>query len=122
MNFHPIDLTIIALRDRERDSLSDIIRSVTARYDNLFRVSFPYSAGFHQSPSDGTPHPECHFHMHFFPPLLRSATVRKFMVGYEMLSSPQRDITAESSAERLRELSDIHYSLKEGGQRASECA
>jgi len=100
------------MRERERDQLADIIRRVTARYDNLFRVSFPYSAGFHQSPTDGNRHPECHFHMHFLPPLLRSATVKKFMVGYEMLANPQRDITAEWSASRLRELDDLHYKHK----------
>jgi UDPglucose--hexose-1-phosphate uridylyltransferase len=97
------------LTDRERDSLADIIRRITVRYDNLFRISFPYSSGFHQSPTDGTKHPESHLHMHFFPPLLRSATVKKFMVGYEMLANPQRDITAESAAARLRELPEIHY-------------
>ena len=62
--------------------------------------------GFHQQPCDGAPHNEWHFHAHFFPPLLRSATVRKFMVGYEMLGTPQRDITAEAAAARLREMKD----------------
>ena len=74
------------------------------RYDNLFATSFPYSFGFHQRPSDGAPHPEWHLHAHFLPPLLRSATVRKFMVGYELLGQPQRDITPEAAAERLREV------------------
>lgn len=97
------------IREKERNLLADVIRRVTAKYNNLFSVSFPYSAGFHQSPTDGKLHPECHFHMHFLPPLLRSATVKKFMVGYEMLANPQRDITAEWSAEHLRELDDIHY-------------
>lgn len=101
--------SLTGLTDRERDSLADIIRRITVRYDNLFRISFPYSSGFHQSPTDGTKHPESHLHMHFFPPLLRSATVKKFMVGYEMLANPQRDITAESAAARLRELPEIHY-------------
>lgn len=101
--------SLTAMRDRERDHLADIIRRITARYDNLFQMSFPYSSGFHQSPPDGTRHPESHFHMHFYPPLLRSATVRKFMVGYEMLANPQRDITAEWGAATLRGLSDIHY-------------
>jgi UDPglucose--hexose-1-phosphate uridylyltransferase len=73
-------------------------------YDKLFRVSFPYSMGFHQRPTDGVAHSEWHFHGHFYPPLLRSATIRKFMVGYELLAMPQRDITAESAAQRLREL------------------
>jgi UDPglucose--hexose-1-phosphate uridylyltransferase len=91
-------------------ALADILKQVTTRYDNLFQVSFPYTMGFHQNPvNDGSSHPEWHFHAHFYPPLLRSATVRKFMVGYEMLASPQRDITAESAAERLRELPAEHY-------------
>ncbi len=97
------------LNDAERSGLADILKRLTTRYDNLFRISFPYSAGFHQAPTDGKPHPEWHLHMHFFPPLLRSATVRKFMVGYEMLGMPQRDISAETSAERLREQSEVHY-------------
>ena len=101
---HLLDLT-----DAERDQLADIVRRLTIRYDNLFRTSFPYSAGFHQAPTDGKEHPEWHLHMHFYPPLLRSATVRKFMVGYEMLGEPQRDITPESSAERLRSLPEEHY-------------
>jgi UDPglucose--hexose-1-phosphate uridylyltransferase len=91
----------------ERDALSDILKRLTSRYDNLFQTSFPYSMGFHQRPTDKTEHPECHFHAHYFPPLLRSATVRKFMVGFELLGMPQRDITAETSAERLRAVPDI---------------
>jgi UDPglucose--hexose-1-phosphate uridylyltransferase len=93
----------------ERASLADILRSLTTRYDNLFQVSFPYSMGFHQRPTDGSPYPELHLHAHFYPPLLRSATVRKFMVGFELLAEPQRDITAESAAERLRSLPAKHY-------------
>jgi UDPglucose--hexose-1-phosphate uridylyltransferase len=85
-------------------SLSAILHQVTSTYDKVFGVPFPYSMGFHQSPCDGEQHPEWHFHAHFYPPLLRSATIRKFMVGFEMLGMPQRDITAESAAERLREL------------------
>jgi UDPglucose--hexose-1-phosphate uridylyltransferase len=85
-------------------SLSDILQRVTSTYDKVFGVPFPYSMGFHQSPTDGSEHLECHFHAHFYPPLLRSATIRKFMVGFEMLGTPQRDITPESAAERLREL------------------
>jgi UDPglucose--hexose-1-phosphate uridylyltransferase len=92
------------LAAEERDSLADILKRVTSRYDNLFDVSFPYTMGFHQSPTDDEPHPEWHFHAHFYPPLLRSATVRKFMVGFEMLGQPQRDITPESAAARLRAL------------------
>lgn len=90
-------------------ALADILRQVTVRYDNLFETDFPYSMGFHQRPSDGEPHPEWHLHAHFYPPLLRSATVRKFMVGYELLAGPQRDITPEAAAERLRALSGRHY-------------
>jgi UDPglucose--hexose-1-phosphate uridylyltransferase len=85
-------------------SLSEILHHVTATYDKVFGVPFPYSMGFHQSPTDGDAHPEWHFHAHFYPPLLRSATVRKFMVGFEMLGTPQRDITPEIAAARLREL------------------
>ena len=93
----------------ESDLLADILRQITTRYDNLFETSFPYSMGFHQRPSDQKSHPEWHFHGHYYPPLLRSATVQKFMVGYELLASPQRDITPEAAAARLRELSAIHY-------------
>jgi UDPglucose--hexose-1-phosphate uridylyltransferase len=85
-------------------ALSDILHRVTSTYDKVFGVPFPYSMGFHQSPTDGAAHPEWHFHAHFYPPLLRSATIRKFMVGFEMLGTPQRDITPEIAAERLREL------------------
>ena len=92
------------LSEAERDGLADILKRTTARYDRLFQVSFPYSQGFHQRPTDGLEHPEWHLHLHFYPPLLRSATVRKFLVGYEMLATPQRDITPEAAAERLREL------------------
>jgi UDPglucose--hexose-1-phosphate uridylyltransferase len=87
-----------------RDGLADILRRLTRCYDRLFQISFPYSMGFHQRPTDGAAYPEWHMHAHFYPPLLRSATVRKFMVGYEMLGQPQRDITPESAAERLRAL------------------
>jgi len=84
--------------------LSQILHRVTSTYDNVFGVPFPYSMGFHQMPTDGADHPEWHFHAHFYPPLLRSATIRKFMVGFEMLGNPQRDITPEIAAARLREL------------------
>ncbi len=104
--------TLTQLDSAQRSGLADILKQVTVRYDNLFETSFPYTMGFHQSPTDGQLHPEWHFHAHFYPPLLRSATVRKFMVGFEMLGMPQRDITPESAAERLRQLSAIHYSLK----------
>ena len=89
-----------------RSGLAEILKRIIARYDNLFGVSFPYSMGFHQRPTDGKEHPAWHLHGHFFPPLLRSATVRKFMVGYEMLAGPQRDITPESAAARLREAAE----------------
>jgi UDPglucose--hexose-1-phosphate uridylyltransferase len=93
---------IDGLSDAERDGLADILKRTTARYDRLFQVSFPYSMGFHQRPTDGAPHEEWHVHLHFHPPLLRSATVRKFLVGYEMLATPQRDITPEAAAARLK--------------------
>ncbi len=92
------------MTEEEKYAFADAIKRLTISYDKLFNVSFPYSSGLHQSPTDGQEHPEWHFHMHFYPPLLRSATVKKFMVGYELLGEPQRDITAESSAERLRNL------------------
>jgi len=84
--------------------LSAMLQGITSTYDKVFGVPFPYSMGFHQSPTDGGDHAEWHFHAHFYPPLLRSATIRKFMVGFEMLGTPQRDITPEIAAERLREL------------------
>lgn len=101
--------TLLGLTDAERDDLADLLKRLTTRYDNLFRTVFPYSAGIHQAPVDGAAHPEWHLHMHFDPPLLRSATIRKFMVGYELLAEAQRDVTPESSAQRLRELSETHY-------------
>lgn len=116
--FWPFETMIIARRPRphllaldlqERLDLANIVKKLTVRYDNLFRVSFPYSAGLHQAPTDGKLHPEWHLHMHFYPPLLRSATVRKFKVGYEMLGGGQRDISAESSAAQLKALPEIHY-------------
>jgi UDPglucose--hexose-1-phosphate uridylyltransferase len=101
--------SLLEMTEAEKDGLADILRRVTIRYDNLFECSFPYSAGMHQAPTDGKAHEEWDWHMHFYPPLLRSATVKKFMVGYEMLANPQRDITPESSAARLRDLSEIHF-------------
>lgn len=98
--------------ESEKMSLAEIIKNLTTKYDNLFEISFPYSAGIHQSPTDGKPHPEWHFHMHFYPPLLRNATIKKFMVGYEMLAEPQRDITPEQSAEILKKISLTHYMKK----------
>jgi UDPglucose--hexose-1-phosphate uridylyltransferase len=93
----------------EASALADVFKRITTRYDNLFEIAFPYSMGFHQAPNDGARHPEWVLHAHFYPPLLRSATIRKFMVGYEMLAMPQRDITPEAAATRLRETSEIHY-------------
>jgi UDPglucose--hexose-1-phosphate uridylyltransferase len=92
------------LHVEERDGLAALLKDLTARYDRLFQVSFPYSMGLHQAPTDGAPGAAWHFHVHFLPPLLRSATVRKFMVGFELLGEPQRDITPEQAAQRLREL------------------
>jgi UDPglucose--hexose-1-phosphate uridylyltransferase len=100
------------LTGEEKTGLADIYKKMTVRYDNLFEVSFPYSAGLHQAPTDGREYPGWHLHMHFYPPLLRSATVKKFMVGYEMLATPQRDITAEQAAARLRDVPDVHYKNK----------
>lgn len=97
------------LTSAERAALAEALSQLTIRYDNLFEAPFPYSMGFHQKPTDGGAHPEWHLHGHFYPPLLRSATVRKFMVGFEMLGSPQRDIVPEVAAERLRELPSTHY-------------
>jgi len=101
--------SLLELSTEERGALADILRRLTIRYDNLFKTSFPYSLGFHQRPSDGLAHTGFHLHAHFLPPLLRSATVRKFMVGYELLAMPQRDITAEFAAAQLRSLPEIHY-------------
>jgi UDPglucose--hexose-1-phosphate uridylyltransferase len=97
------------LREGERDGLARILRQITIRYDNLFRTPFPYTMGFHQRPTDGAPHPGFQLHAHFFPPLLRSAAVKKFMVGYELLAMPQRDITPERAAAQLKELPDAHF-------------
>ena len=100
------------LNEEEERDFAKIIKKLTIKYDNLFETSFPYSSGIHQAPTDGEEHSEWHFHMSFYPPLLRSATVKKFMVGYEMFAGPQRDITAEHAAQRLRELPAEHYSFR----------
>ncbi|MDY7029134.1 MAG: UDP-glucose--hexose-1-phosphate uridylyltransferase [Spirochaetota bacterium] len=97
------------LNEAEKDDLADIMKRLGTRYDNLFQTHFPYSMGLHQKPTDGGSHPEWHFHIHYLPPLLRSATVKKFMVGYELLATVQRDVTAESAAARLRELPETHF-------------
>ncbi len=95
---------ILEFNQKEKRDLADCVKNLTEKYDKLFNVSFPYSAGLHQAPTDGKDYKGWHFHLHFYPPLLRSATVKKFMVGYELLANPQRDITPEYSAEKLREL------------------
>jgi UDPglucose--hexose-1-phosphate uridylyltransferase len=93
----------------ERDSLAEILKQVLTRYDNLFETAFPYSMGWHGAPTDEGDYAHWQLHAHFYPPLLRSATVRKFMVGYELLSEAQRDLTPEQAAERLRAQPVIHY-------------
>ncbi|MBN1525481.1 MAG: UDP-glucose--hexose-1-phosphate uridylyltransferase [Spirochaetales bacterium] len=89
---------------------ADILKRLCIRYDNIFHTSFPFSMGIHQRPVTGEAFNYWHFHFHYYPRLLRSATIQKFMVGYEMLAMPQRDITAESAAELMRGLPDVHYS------------
>lgn len=101
--------SIAALGEDELHALADAYKQLTVMYDNLFETSFPYSAGLHQAPTDGREHPHWHLHMAFYPPLLRSASVKKFMVGYEMLANPQRDITPETAAALLQKLPKVHY-------------
>ncbi len=105
--------TIPELRPDERAGVADLLKRLTTRYDNLFEVSFPYSMGWHQRPTDGGLYPGWVLHAHLYPPLLRSATVRKFMVGFEMLGEPQRDIPAELAAARLREVGEVHFGARE---------
>ena len=95
--------SLAELSPAERDSLAQMLQQITSGFDRIFQTPFPYSMGFHQAPTDGRDHGAWHLHAHFYPPLLRSATVRKFMVGYELLAGPQRDITPESAAETLRQ-------------------
>lgn len=95
--------TLLDLAEDERTDLATLLQQLIRGYNALFQTSFPYSMGFHQQPCDGEAHPEWHLHAHFYPPLLRSATVRKFMVGFELLGEPQRDLTPEQAAARLRE-------------------
>jgi UDPglucose--hexose-1-phosphate uridylyltransferase len=102
--------TILQFTPKEKIDFADALRIVAIKYDNLFTTSFPYSSGLHQAPTDGGKHAEWHLHMHFYPPMLRSASVKKFMVGYEMLAEPQRDITPEQAAEVLKGLSTVHFS------------
>lgn len=94
--------TVSTPNSEGRDAFAAILKAINQRYDALFAVTFPYTMGLHQLPTDGVERAGFHMHAHFYPPLLRSATVRKFMVGYEMLAWPQRDITPEVAAERLR--------------------
>jgi UDPglucose--hexose-1-phosphate uridylyltransferase len=101
---HVGDLSMMS--DAERNDLAAILKSLTSTYDKVFDAPFPYSMGLHPQPYDSVEHPEWHFHVHFYPPLLRSATVRKFMVGFELLGSPQRDITPESAADTLRKAAE----------------
>jgi UDPglucose--hexose-1-phosphate uridylyltransferase len=103
----------------ERTQLADILRRLNTRYDNLFGCSFPYSMGWHGRPIDGQAHLGCRLHAVYCPPLLRSATIRKFLVGYELTAEPQRDLTAEAAAERLRAQSEMHY-LASGVTRGPE--
>lgn len=98
------------LDDAERNSLADLLRRLLTRYDNLFQVSFPYSMGWHGAPTAPGDYSHWQLHAHYYPPLLRSATVKKFMVGYEMLAEAQRDLTAEQAAERLRSLPEVRFS------------
>lgn len=97
----------------ERQSLAEILKHLLIRYDNLFNVSFPYSMGWHGAPFGPEPANHWQLHAHFLPPLLRSATIRKFMVGYELLAEAQRDLTAEQAAARLRELPETHYKTRQ---------
>ena len=100
------------LASAERSALADLLKRMCTRYDNLFQTEFPYSMGWHGAPFADDDMSHWQLHAHFYPPLLRSATVRKFMVGYEMLAEAQRDLTAETAAEQLRALSETHYKHK----------
>ncbi|MGC7590616.1 galactose-1-phosphate uridylyltransferase [Bisgaard Taxon 46] len=100
------------LTEEQAQDLALALKKLTTKYDNLFEISFPYSMGFHAAPFNGEENEHWQLHAHFYPPLLRSATVRKFMVGYEMLGESQRDLTPEQAAQRLQALSEIHYKEK----------
>ncbi|HEX6386660.1 MAG TPA: UDP-glucose--hexose-1-phosphate uridylyltransferase [Anaerolineae bacterium] len=112
------------LNDDEREALASILKRLLIKYDNLFETSFPYSMGWHGAPFDGrgssptAPTTYWQLHAHFYPPLLRSATVKKFMVGFEMLGEAQRDLTAEQAAARLRDLPEVHYKETTGNSSA----
>lgn len=101
--------SILSFSENELVDYAKILKKLTTKYDNLFNISFPYSSGIHQAPTDNKKNEEWHMHMSFYPPLLRSANVKKFMVGYEMFAEPQRDITAEIAAEKLRNCSEKHF-------------
>lgn len=106
-------LRLPELSTAERDDLAVILKNLLIKFDNLFETSFPYSMGWHGAPIDQGDYPHWQLHAHFYPPLLRSATVKKFMVGYEMLAEPQRDLTPEQAAQRLRDLPDTHYRYRQ---------
>ena len=102
--------SILELNEKEVTDYANILKILTTKYDNLFQTSFPYSTGIHQAPTNNEQNKEWHMHMSFYPPLLRSASIKKFMVGYEMFGEPQRDITPEQAAESLRNCSNTHFS------------
>ena len=102
--------SILELNEKEVTDYANILKILTTKYDNLFQISFPYSTGIHQAPTNNEQNKEWHMHMSFYPPLLRSASIKKFMVGYEMFGEPQRDITPEQAAESLRNCSNTHFS------------
>jgi UDPglucose--hexose-1-phosphate uridylyltransferase len=102
------------LDDAGRQGLADLLRRLAVRYDNIFEAPFPYSMGFHQAPVNDAAGGDWHLHAHVFPPLLRSAAIRKFMVGFELLGSPQRDLTPEEAAARLRAAAEVHYAARLG--------
>lgn len=101
---------ILELSKKEVTDYATILKILTTKYDNLFNISFPYSSGIHQAPTNNNKNNEWHMHMSFYPPLLRSNNIKKFMVGYEMFAEPQRDITPEHAAEKLRNCSETHFS------------
>ena len=102
--------SILELNEKEVTDYANILKILTTKYDNLFQTSFPYSTGIHQAPTNNEQNKEWHMHMSFYPPLLRSASIKKFMVGYEMFGEPQRDITPEQATESLRNCSNTHFS------------
>ena len=102
--------SILELNEKEVTDYANILKILTTKYDNLFQTSFPYSTGIHQAPTNNEQNNEWHVHMSFYHPLLRSANIKKFMVGYEMFGEPQRDITPEQAAESLRNCSKTHFS------------